>query len=72
MDNVGVNIRLRPVRFAFMVRPEDRANLGKIFRINTCLWGGVYNPIIPSLHRVPAWWERHGVRFESAKQIVNG
>jgi hypothetical protein len=72
MDDLSVNVRLRPIRFAFMVRPEDGTNLRKIFHVNTCLWGGVYNPIIPFFRRVPAWWERHGFRFESAKQIVNG
>jgi hypothetical protein len=72
VDNVSVSVRLRPVRFAFMVRPEDMANLRKVFRINTCLWGGLYNPIIPFFRRVPAWWERQGFKFDSAKQIING
>lgn len=72
MENISVNVRLRPVRFAFMVRPEDKANLLKIFHINTCLWGGLYNPIIPFLKRVPIWWERDGYKFDNAKQIVNG
>ena len=72
MDNVSVNVRLRPVRFAFMVRPEDGAGLQRIFHINTCLWGGLYNPIVPFFKRVPAWWERNGIRFDNAKQIVNG
>ena len=72
MDNLNVKMRLRPVRFAFMVPPEDKANLRKIFQINTCLWGGVYNPIIPFFKRVPAWWERQGFKFYSARQIING
>ncbi len=72
MHNFRINVRLRPVRFAFMVRPEDKANLSKIFQINTCLWGGLYNPIIPFFKRVPAWWDRHGYNFDNARQIVNG
>ncbi len=72
MDNVSVNVRLRPVRFAFIVRPEDKANLQTIFQINTCLWGGIYNPIIPFFKRVPAWWERMEYKFDNAKQIING
>lgn len=55
-----------------MVRPEDRANLLKVFQINTCLWGGLFNPIIPFFKRVPAWWERNGIKFDNATQIVNG
>lgn len=44
----------------------------EIFRINTCLWGGKFNPIIPFFKRVPPWWERKGYRFENAKQVING
>lgn len=72
MSQINVNVRLRPVRFAFLVKPDDYARTLEIFRINTCLWGGQFNPIIPFFKRVPTWWDRHGHRFDSAKQIVNG
>jgi hypothetical protein len=72
MGDFSVNVRLRPIRFAFMVSPEDMPSLHRIFEVNTCLWGGVFNPIIPVFKRVPVWWERQGPRFESAKQIING
>ena len=72
MNNIHIDIRLRPIRFGFLVRPNDKANVLEIFRINTCLWGGVFNPIIPFFKRVPPWWERHGYCFENAKQIING
>lgn len=69
---LNLNLRLRPVRFGFVVRPEDGAAISRIFRVNTCLWGGQYNPIIPYLARLPRWWDRHGHRFETAMQIVEG
>jgi hypothetical protein len=73
MSNLSVKVRLRPIRFAFVVRPEDRASVRKIFEVNTCLWGGLFNPIIPYFKRVPTWWERDGrPRSESAEQIING
>lgn len=72
MNNIRVDIRLRPIRFGFLVRPDDKKNVLEIFRINTCLWGGIFNPIIPFFKRVPSWWERYGFRFENAKQIING
>ncbi|MCY3741489.1 MAG: hypothetical protein OXH00_10750 [Candidatus Poribacteria bacterium] len=72
MNNIRVDIRLRPIRFGFLVRPDDKKKIIEIFRINTCLWGGIFNPIIPFFNRVPSWWERHGFRFENAKQIING
>ena len=72
MDYISAEIRLRPTRFAFLVRPGDTASLQKIFQTNTCLWGGQFNPIIPYFERVPKWWERNGIRFDNANQILNG
>jgi len=70
--SLSLKIRLRPVRFAFIVRPENRAKLAEVFRVTTCLWGGKYNPIVPFFKKVPDWWDRRGHRFENAKQIVDG
>ncbi len=72
MDKISLDIRLRPVRFAFIVRPDDKARLLRIFQVNTCLWGGKLNSIIPFFKRVPAWWAREGFNFENAAQILNG
>lgn len=72
MSHISVHVRLRPVRFAFLVRPDDRKRALDIFRVNTCLWGGKYNPIIPCFKKVPRWWDRHNHRFETAAQIANG
>jgi hypothetical protein len=72
MANLTAHVRLRPIRFGFLVKPDDGNSLLQVFRVNTCLWGGRFNPIIPHLRTVPRWWDRHGHRFESAKQIVDG
>ena len=72
MGHVSATVRLRPVRFGFLVRPSDSKRVFEILRINTCLWGGKFNPIIPFFRQVPTWWDRHGHRFDSAKQIING
>jgi hypothetical protein len=72
MGSININIRLRPIRFAFLVRPDDKNKTLEIFRINTCLWGGKFNPVIPYFKKLPSWWERKGHRFENAKQIING
>lgn len=72
MSTISVNLRLRPIRFAFLVRPDNQKHILEAFRINTCLWGGRYNPIIPFFKQLPKWWDKKGHRFESAKQILNG
>ena len=72
MNNIRVDIRLRPIRFGFLVRPDDEEKVSEIFCINTCLWGGRFNPIIPFFDCVPSWWEKHCYHFENPKQIING
>ncbi len=71
MNNIRVDIRLRPIRFGFLVRPDDAEKVLEIFRINTCLWGGIFNPIIPLFESVPSWMEEEGFRFDNPKQIIN-
>ncbi len=42
-----VNVKLRPIKLAFLVNPEDKVSLQQAIQINSFLWGGMYNPIIP-------------------------
>ena len=72
MAKFTIHVRLRPIRFGFLVKPHDAKSLLEIFRVNTCLWGGRFNPIIPHLRRVPRWWDRRGHVFKSARQLMNG
>ena len=72
MNNIHVDIRLRPIRFGFLVRPNDQEKALEIFRINTCLWGGMFNPIIPLFESIPSWLEAAGLCFDSPKQLING
>src|SRR5229473_3143571 len=69
---VGVSRRLRPLRFGFLVRPGDYQSLLNAIQLNTCLWGGRFNPIIPVFRRLPPGWsddlfERHP---EISKQLT--
>ena len=56
----------------FLVRPDDQEKVLDIFRINTCLWGGKFNPIIPYFDQLPNWWNRGNYHSEDAKQVING
>lgn len=61
MTEISATVRLRPTRIGFLVRPTDMASVRKIMRVCTCLWGGVYNPIIPVFKVPPKEWrpEKH-------------
>ena len=57
MGDGSVNIKVRPLRIGILVDPSDRAGLKEAIEINSVLWGGVYNPIIPFFGRTPKNWE---------------
>ena len=56
MTELSAKIRLRPTRIALLTRPNDQASIRKFMRICSCLWGGVFNPIIPIFRVTPDEW----------------
>jgi hypothetical protein len=57
MSDLSAEIQLRPTRIGFLVHPADLASVRTIMRACTCLWGGVYNPIIPVFNKPPTEWK---------------
>jgi len=47
MEPIYVHQRLRPSRYAFIVTGDDLQSVLQAVSLNTVLWGGIYNPIIP-------------------------
>jgi hypothetical protein len=41
------SIRYRPIKIGFLVRPGSINDIVEASSLNTLLWGGIYNPIIP-------------------------
>jgi hypothetical protein len=54
MAKINVKRRLRPIRFAFLVPPNDMSELLRVFQINTVLWGGRHNIVVPAWRRSPS------------------
>lgn len=68
-----VNATLRPIKLAFLVNPKDKESLLKAIKINTFLWGGVYNPIIPTYKQISTKWKKFPhEKSLSAKSVVSG
>ena len=53
------NVKLRPIKFAFLIPYNDTASLLQAIQLNTFLWGGVYNPIIPIYKSIPRNFPQH-------------
>lgn len=72
MPTLYGDLKLRPTRIGFLVRPSDLSNLRKIFQICSCLWGGMYNPIIPVSRSLPAAWRRDNRGRLTGRQLAMG
>ena len=70
--NITIVKRLRPIRLTFLVNKDDKKTLREVFRINTCLWGGVHNLIIPFFKKTPKNWEDRRFRPPSASSVLKG
>lgn len=47
MATTSLSIKYRPIKIGFLVRDGSIEDLVKAAGINTLLWGGIHNPIIP-------------------------
>ena len=56
MSTLSGSLHLRPTRIGFLVEPTDREAVKRIFQLCTCLWGGVFNPVIPVCDKIPEAW----------------
>jgi hypothetical protein len=54
MSTTSATVRIRPLRFGFLLDPKDPVVLRQVLQINTCLWGGIYNYLLPVPNRAPA------------------
>jgi hypothetical protein len=57
MGEIFGTVSLRPVRIGFLVRPTDFTSIRNFMRYCTCIWGGLYNPIIPVFRTPPKEWK---------------
>ncbi len=73
MVTLSASLKLRPTRIGFLVEPNDTASLRKIFQTCACLWGGVFNPIIPVCSTLPeAWQNHHPLPDPSPEDLASG
>ena len=67
----SITTTLRPLKFALLVHPGDQRGLREAIELNTLLWGGQFNPIIPTYRRLPSGW--HGTeRIGTARDVFTG
>ena len=72
MTTGTIDLRLRPIKLAFLVLPSDKNSILQAIQINSFLWGGLFNPIIPIYRRTPKNWGDRLAGNIRGKDIVEG
>jgi hypothetical protein len=73
MMTLSASLKLRPTRIGFLVEPQDSLSVRKIFQTCACLWGGVFNPIIPVCAGLPdAWRDDYPALDPSPEDLAKG
>ena len=72
MLEFSAEILLRPTRIGFLTPPTDLASVRAIMRACTCLWGGIFNPIIPVFRRAPKEWRPEISRPLNGLEVAKG
>jgi hypothetical protein len=64
LETVYGSVVLRPARIGFLVRPSQQnfSQVREIIRTSTCLWGGMFNPLIPVCTALPTAWRQEHFR----------
>ena len=72
MDKLSGELKLRPTRIGFLLRPGDHRSLRRIVRLCACLWGGTYNPLIPVCRVLPKAWRGDLYSRLTGKSVTQG
>ncbi|MGH8427324.1 MAG: hypothetical protein ACRES7_04985 [Gammaproteobacteria bacterium] len=72
MPELSAEILLRSTRIGFLTSPTDLTSVRKIMRACTCLWGGVFNPIIPVFTITPKEWRGEIYRRLKGTDVAKG
>ena len=69
----SAQVRIRPFRLAFLVEPRGQRRLCEgVFEMNSQLWGGVFNYIIPLFKTVPTRYKQKYHKQITAKAMIDG
>lgn len=68
----SLNIKIRPIKVAFLVEPNNVKQVREAIQIGSTLWGGAYCPIIPLHKKMPKTWKDGPLKAPKAKDVILG
>jgi len=67
-----IDVRIRPIRIAHLVDPNNGEQVREAIRLSSTLWGGAFFPIIPLHKKMPATWRDRPFKAPLAKNVILG
>jgi len=67
-----VDIKVRPIKFAYLVDPNSTKQTREAIRLSSTLWGGSSFPIIPLYRGMPSTWREKPFKAPRAKNVILG
>src|SRR5690242_3207409 len=68
----SLKIKSRPLRLGLLVDLKDKTSLERAIEINSTVWGGFYNPLIPVFNKTPRAWVDKPFRAPKPADIFDG
>ena len=68
----NVNLKVRPIRLAFLVDPNSARQVRAAIQLGSTLWGGTYCPIIPLYRQMPQTWRDGPLAVPKARNVIRG
>ena len=68
----NVDIKVRPLKLAYLVDPNDKDQVRDAIRLSSTLWGGFYFPILTLHRRMPKTWRESHAKTPEAKKVMLG
>jgi hypothetical protein len=68
----SINLKIRPIKLAFLVDPNNAKQIREAIRLTSTVWGGAYCPIIPLHKKMPKTWRDGPIRAPKAKSVILG
>ena len=68
----SAEIKVRPVKLAYLVDPNDARQVREAIQLSSSLWGGMFFPIIPLYRRMPSTWRDKPFKAPPAKSTILG
>lgn len=69
---IGVNQAVSPIRFCFLIEPDNESKFERAVKIAFSYWGGIFSPILPLHSDLPeAFIREYAIKYDASNYYIN-